>query len=57
MNDNEKNQNAQPEKTGLDETKKNAMLRYIAIMFAVAFIFVLLSLVGQMRGGSLPVTT
>lgn len=46
---NEENKNIQPEKTGLDETKKNAMLRYIAIMFAVAFIFVLLSLVGQMR--------
>lgn len=46
---NEENKNIQPEKTGLDEKRKNAMLRYIAIMFAVAFIFVLLSLVGQMR--------
>lgn len=49
MNDNEKNQNAQPEKTGLDEKRKNALLRYIAIMFAVAFVLVLLSMLGQMR--------
>ena len=41
---NEENKNIQPEKTGLDETKKNAMLRYIAIMFAVAFILVFMSL-------------
>ena len=39
----------QTEKTGLDEKKKNALLRYIAVMFAVAFVFVLLSLIGQMR--------
>ena len=49
MNENEKNQNAQPEKSGLDEKKKTALLRYVAIMFAVAFVFVLLSMFGQMR--------
>ena len=49
MNENEKNQNNQPEKAGLDERKKTALLRYVAIMFAVAFVFVLLSLFGQMR--------
>ena len=49
MNENEKNQNVQPEKTVLDERKKNALLRYVAIMFAVAFVFVLLSMFGQMR--------
>ena len=49
MNDNEKNQNPQPEKSGLDEKRKTALLRYVAIMFAVAFVFVLLSLFGQMR--------
>ena len=49
MNENEKNQNVQPEKAVLDERKKNALLRYVAIMFAVAFVFVLLSMFGQMR--------
>ena len=39
----------QPEKTGLDEKRKTALLRYIAILFAVAFVLVLLSLFGQMR--------
>ena len=46
---NEKEQNTQPEKTGLDEKKKTALLRYIAILFAVAFVFVLLSMFAQMR--------
>ena len=41
--------NTQPEKTGLDEKRKSALLRYIAILFAVAFVLVLLSLFGQMR--------
>jgi len=49
MNENETNQNTQPEKTGLDEKRKTALLRYVAIMFAVAFVFVLLSMFGQMR--------
>lgn len=49
MNENEKDQNLQPEKTGLDERKKTALLRYVAIMFAVAFVFVLLSMFAQMR--------
>ena len=49
MSEIEKDQNVQPEKSGLDEKRKNALLRYVAIMFAVAFVFVLLSLLGQMR--------
>lgn len=39
----------QPEKTGLDEKRKSALLRYIAILFAIAFVLVLLSMFGQMR--------
>lgn len=49
MNENEKEQNIQPEKAPLDDKKKTALLRYVAIMFAVAFVFVLLSMLGQMR--------
>ena len=45
----EEMKNNQPEKTGLDETRKSALMRYIAILFAVAFVLVLLSLLGQMR--------
>ena len=41
--------NNQPEKPGLDETRKSALLRYVAILFAVAFVLVLLSMLGQMR--------
>jgi len=33
----------------IDEKKKIALLRYLAILFAVAFVLVLLSLLGQMR--------
>ena len=33
----------------IDEKKKLALLRYLAILFAVAFLLVLLSLLGQMR--------
>lgn len=33
----------------LDEKRKSAVLRYIAILFAVAFLLVLISLLGQMR--------
>lgn len=47
MNDNEKP--IQAEKPALDERKKSALLRYVAIMFAVAFLLVLFSLLGQMR--------
>ena len=47
MNDNEKP--IQTEKSALDERKKSALLRYVAIMFAVAFLLVLFSLLGQMR--------
>ena len=46
---NEETPKNQPEKSGLDEKRKNALLRYVAIMFAVAFLLVLLSLIGQMR--------
>ena len=38
-----------PEKTPMEEGRKNALLRYIAVLFAVAFLFVLLSLMMQMR--------
>ncbi len=47
MNENEKP--VQADKSGLDDTKKAALLRYVAIMFAVAFVLVLFSLLGQMR--------
>ena len=33
----------------IDEKKKLALLRYLAILFAVAFVLVLVSLLGQMR--------
>lgn len=48
---NEEHQNAQntSEKPPLDDKKKTALLRYIAILFAVAFLLVLLSLLSQMR--------
>ena len=39
----------QPEKTGLDEKRKSALLRYVAILFAVAFVLVLVSMLGQVR--------
>ena len=33
----------------IEEKKKIALLRYLAVLFAVAFVLVLLSLLGQMR--------
>ena len=45
---NEKQTNNQPEK-GLDDKRKNAMLRYIGFMFIVAFVFVLVSMLGELR--------
>ena len=42
-------ENKSPEKAPVDDGRKNALLRYIAILFAVAFLFVLLSLMMQMR--------
>lgn len=33
----------------MDEKRKQSLLRYIAIMFVVAFVLVLISLVGQTR--------
>ena len=46
---NEENKNPQPEKAPLDETRKNALLRYIGIMFVVAFVFVLISMFSELR--------
>lgn len=46
MNDETKNQ---PEKSGLDDKKKTALLRYMTILFAVAFLLVLFSMLTQMR--------
>ena len=48
MND-KTNETNQPEKSGLDDNRKNALLRYLGIMFVVAFIFVLVSLIGELR--------
>lgn len=45
----EEKENLQAEKTGLDEKRKTALLRYVAILFAVAFLLVLLSMFRQMR--------
>ena len=36
----------------IEEKKKIALLRYLAVLFAVAFVLVLLSLLGQMRSTS-----
>ncbi len=52
----EEMKNNQPEKTGLDETRKSALLRYVAILFAVAFVLVLLSMLGQMRDSKTAIT-
>lgn len=50
MNEESKKQETAPEeKTPLDDKKKNALLRYITILFAVAFLFVLFSMLLQMR--------
>ena len=46
---NEEEKNVQEQRTELDEKRKTALLRYIAVLFAVAFIFVLLSLISQMK--------
>ena len=45
---NEKEKDIQQEKP-LDEKKKAALLRYLAVMFIVAFVFVLLSMIGELR--------
>ena len=39
----------EPHRTGLPDQKKNALLRYMAILFGVAFLLVLLSFLIQMR--------
>ena len=38
-----------PAEKPLDEKRKNALFRYIGIMFAVAFLFVLISMLGELR--------
>ncbi len=54
---NEENQNkSTPEKTGLDEKRKTALLRYVAILFAVAFVFVLISMLAQNRNSMSTIT-
>ena len=47
MNEENKIQ-SQPEKP-LDETRKAALLRYLGIMFVVAFVFVLISMFAELR--------
>ena len=49
---NEETQNLGPEKPGLDDKKRNALLRYLAILFAVAFIMVLISMAMELRNSS-----
>ena len=39
----------EPHRAGLPDQKKNALLRYMAILFGVAFLLVLLSFLIQMR--------
>ena len=46
MNENEK---LTPAEKPLDETKKAALLRYLGIMFVVAFVFVLISMFSELR--------
>ncbi len=46
----------QPEKSGLDEKRKGALLRYIAVLFAVAFVLVLVSLLGQARHSKITIS-
>ena len=46
MNENEK---TTPVEKPLDETRKAALLRYLGVMFVVAFVFVLISMIGELR--------
>ena len=46
MNENEK---LTPAEKPLDEKRKAALLRYLGIMFVVAFVFVLISMFGELR--------
>ena len=46
MNENEK---TTPVEKPLDETRKAALLRYLGVMFVVAFVFVLISMMGELR--------
>ena len=46
MNENEKNT---PVEKPLDDKRKAALLRYLGIMFVVAFVFVLISMMGELR--------
>ncbi|MGN0979668.1 MAG: hypothetical protein ACI4PT_04985 [Candidatus Avoscillospira sp.] len=50
MNEEHQNEQSTPtEKSSLDEKRKTALLRYITILFAVAFLFVLFSMLQQSR--------
>lgn len=49
MNEEEKKPSADRTERGLDDRKKTALLRYVAILFAVAFLCVLISMFQQMR--------
>lgn len=53
---NEETQKNQPEKSGLDDRRKTALLRYVAILFAVAFVMVLFSMLTQMRNSEAALT-
>ena len=46
MNENEKNT---PVEKPLDDKRKAALLRYLGVMFVVAFVFVLISMMGELR--------
>ena len=52
---NEKEAQNQVDK-GLDDKRKNAMLRYIGIMFVVAFLFVLISMLSELRTSEATIT-
>lgn len=50
MNEDNQNEQGTPEeRSALDDKKKTALLRYIAILFAIAFLFVLFSMLQQTR--------
>ena len=49
---NEETPNLEPEKSGLDDKKRNALLRYVAILFAVAFLLVLFSMLMEQRNSN-----
>ena len=48
--------NEEQKSTSLDEKKKSALIHYVAILFIVAFIVVLLSMLGTMRNSREDIT-